>query len=78
MKIDFEFETKYGKFVDALHFEDSAVPDDATIEAMKQERVDNWVYHIENPPVAPPSKYKRDQAGQLILDVNGDPIPNGV
>jgi hypothetical protein len=44
MKIDFEFETPYGKFADALHFnDDEPLPSDAEIEAMKQQRLDNWV-----------------------------------
>jgi hypothetical protein len=50
MKIDFEFETQYGKFADALYFEDDAIPDEATIEAMKQERVDNWIAIVTAPP----------------------------
>lgn len=52
MKIDFEYQTKHGKFRDALHFY-GEVPDEATIEAMKQERLNNWIYAIENPPPAP-------------------------
>jgi len=43
MQIVFEVETAHGKFSDALYFEDDAVPDDATIEAMKQQRIDNWI-----------------------------------
>ena len=50
MKIDFEFGTQYGKFADALYFEDDAVPDDATIEAMKQDRVNNWIAIVTAPP----------------------------
>jgi hypothetical protein len=50
MKIDFEFETQYGKFADALYFEDDAIPDDATIEAMKQERLSNWIAIVTAPP----------------------------
>lgn len=76
MKIDFQFESKYGAFCDALYFEDDAVPDEATIEAMKQERFSNWLAHIESPP-PPRSKYQRDEQGNLILDANGDPIPTG-
>jgi hypothetical protein len=49
MKIDFEVETAHGKFADALYFEANAVPDDATIEALKQERVDNWIASITAP-----------------------------
>jgi hypothetical protein len=43
MKIDFEFETPYGKFADALWFPDGVVPSDEEIEAMKQERLNNWL-----------------------------------
>ena len=50
MQIIFEFETPHGKFCDALYFADDAVPDDATIEAMKQQRVDNWITAVTTPP----------------------------
>jgi hypothetical protein len=43
MKIDFEFETPYGKFADALWFSDGVVPSDEEIETMKQERLNNWI-----------------------------------
>lgn len=55
MKIDFEFETPYGKFADALWFPDGEdLPADAEIEAMKQQRLDNWILLVtpqETPPV---------------------------
>jgi hypothetical protein len=48
MKIDFEIDTEFGKFADALWFSDEeATPDDATLEIMKQERVNNWVQFIK-------------------------------
>ena len=50
MQIVFEFETQWGKFCDALHLDDDAVPDDATIAAMKQERLDNWIAAVTAPP----------------------------
>jgi hypothetical protein len=50
MKIDFSFDTKYGTFCDALYFEDDSIPSDADIEAMKQQRLANWIAFIENPP----------------------------
>ena len=75
MQIVFEFETQYGKFCDALYFEDDAIPDEATIEAMKQQRLDNWIAAVTAP--SPVSKYQRDENGKLILDANGDPIPSG-
>lgn len=51
MKIDFVFESKYGKFSDALWFpDDQPLPSDDEIEAMKQQRFDNWIAIIESPP----------------------------
>lgn len=51
VKIDFSFETQYGKFADALWFPDDQVPSDSEIEAMKQQRLDNWIAVITAPPV---------------------------
>ena len=53
MKIDFEFTTQYGKFADALWFPDDQVPDDATIESMKQQRLDNWIAAVTAPQDTP-------------------------
>lgn len=50
VKINFEFQTQYGKFADALWFPDDQMPDDATIESMKQERLNNWIAVITAPP----------------------------
>lgn len=43
MKIDFSIETEYGTFTDALYLSDDIVYSEEEIEAMKQERVSNWV-----------------------------------
>lgn len=43
MKINFQFNTPYGFFSDALYFEDDSVPSDDVIENMKQERLNNWL-----------------------------------
>lgn len=53
MKIDFEFTTAYGKFADALWFSDDQIPDAMTIEAMKQQRLENWIAAVapQDPPV---------------------------
>ena len=48
MKIDFEIETKYGIYRDALYLEDNLT--DQEVDAMKQQRVNNWIDAIENPP----------------------------
>ena len=43
MKIDFEFDTTYGKFGDALHFEGDYTPSESEIEVLKQQRLANWL-----------------------------------
>ena len=50
MKIDFEFDTPHGKFADALHLPDDHTMTDAEIEAMKQQRLDNWLAIVDAPP----------------------------
>jgi hypothetical protein len=51
MKIDFEFETAYGLFRDALHLPDDHGFTEAEIESMKEQRRDNWISVLEAPPV---------------------------
>lgn len=51
LRIDFEFETIYGVYRDALYLEDNHNFTEQEIAAMKQQRLDNWLYVIENPPV---------------------------
>jgi hypothetical protein len=51
MKIDFEYETQYGKFGDALYFSDAEpLPSDEEIEAMKLERLNNWLAIVTPQP----------------------------
>jgi hypothetical protein len=54
LKIDFEFDTPHGKFADALHLPDDHTFTDVEIEAMKQQRVDNWIAIVTAPPVETP------------------------
>ena len=55
LKVDFEFETPYGTFRDALYLAADHTFSDEQIAAMKQERLDNWLNIVENPaqPEAP-------------------------
>ena len=47
MKIDFEFETAYGKFADALWFsDDEPLPSDTEITALKHQRLGSWIAAI--------------------------------
>lgn len=50
IRIVFEYTTQYGIFRDALHLEENHGLSDEQIEAMKQERLNNWLSLIENPP----------------------------
>lgn len=50
IKIDFEFNTEHGIYRDALHLEDNHSFTEQEIEAMKQERVNNWINIVTNPP----------------------------
>jgi hypothetical protein len=52
MKIDFEFDTPNGVFRDAIHLTEDHTFTEAEIEAMKQQRLDNWLA-IVNAPVMP-------------------------
>lgn len=51
MKIDFEFQTDYGMFRDALYLPDDHGMTDDQIEAMKTERRDNWIAIVSAPSV---------------------------
>jgi hypothetical protein len=57
MKIDFEFDTPYGKFRDALHLPDNHGLSDAEIEAMKEQRRDNWIAVVTAPSVEPEPEF---------------------
>jgi hypothetical protein len=43
IKINFSFDTQYGTFADALILPDNHTFTDAEIEAIKQERLDDWI-----------------------------------
>jgi len=49
IKIDFEFDSQYGKFADALHLPDDHGLSDTQIQALKQERLDNWLAILNTP-----------------------------
>lgn len=51
MVIDFTFDTEYGSFSDALVLPDDHTFTDDEIEAMKQERLSNWIAIITAPPL---------------------------
>lgn len=50
MQIRFTFETQHGPFTDALYLDENHTFTEAEVEAMKQERLSNWLAIIESPP----------------------------
>jgi hypothetical protein len=52
-KIEFEFETQYGKFRDALYLPDDHIFTAEQIAEMQTERLNNWMLAVENPPPEP-------------------------
>lgn len=56
VSIEFEFDTQYGTFRDALVLPDDHGLSDAELEAMKQQRLDNWISVITAPPVDTPTE----------------------
>lgn len=54
IKIDFEFDSPYGVFRDALHLPENHGMTDAEIQTMKQQRFDNWIAIVNPPPVESP------------------------
>lgn len=54
IKIDFEFDSQFGVFRDALHLPDDHTFSEADIQAMKQQRFDNWIAIVTAPPVESP------------------------
>lgn len=50
LKIDFFFDTPHGRFADALHLPEDHTYTETEIDAMKQQRLDNWLAIITAPP----------------------------
>jgi hypothetical protein len=51
LKIDFSFDTNYGVFRDALYLPENHSLAPAEIDELKKQRLDAWVYAVENPPL---------------------------
>jgi hypothetical protein len=72
MKIDFEFQTPHGLFRDALHLPDDHTFTDEEIQAMKQQRVDNWIAVITAPSVEEPEQDYIEIDGVRYAKVGND------
>jgi len=70
VKIDFSFHSQYGTFTDALHLPDDHGLTQDEINAMQQQRFDNWVAII----TAPPPNYVLDAEGNVVFDADNNPV----
>lgn len=50
MQIRFIFDTEFGQFSDALNLPDDHQFSDSEIQAMKQQRLDNWLRVVTTVP----------------------------
>jgi hypothetical protein len=50
IKIDFEFDSQFGVFRDALHLPEDHGLTDAEIDTMRQQRFDNWLASVSLTP----------------------------
>ena len=65
IKIDFEVETEYGVYRDAITLPEDHTLSEEDINAIKQERVDAWISFI-NTPVEPTLNNEKD-----IIEIDG-------
>jgi hypothetical protein len=67
VQVVFTEKTSRGEFTDALYFtqEDFAKLDPDELKKRKQERVDNWIYILEN-PVELPTPTVEDYTAELV------------
>ena len=71
-KIDFSFDTPHGKFADALHLPDEHGFTEAEIQAIKEQRRDNWIAVVTAPP-APEPETTKEIAGEVYQKLEGVP-----
>ena len=69
IKIDFEFQTPHGQFRDALHLPENHEYTNEQIENMKQQRLDNWLAIINNPPQ---ENEIVEETNQSTIEISGE------
>jgi len=72
IKIDFQFETPHGKFADALHLPDDHTFTEEEIQAMKEQRRDNWIAIVTAPTVeVEPAPEPMPEPEPEYIEING-------
>jgi hypothetical protein len=79
-KINFEYQTKYGVFRDALHLPETPEYNQAQINEMQVERLNNWLNAIENPPTPEVEYVEIDGVQYEKVEIDGQIVlkPVGV
>lgn len=69
MKIDFSFETQYGKFADAIVLPDDHNLSDEAIEALKQQRLEHWIAAVTYVPTEEElAEMERQNIDESVVD----------
>jgi hypothetical protein len=71
IKIDFEFATPYGVFRDALYLPADHSYTQAQIAEMQAERLNNWLFIVENPPEPEPEIVEIDGVVYEKVEIDG-------
>lgn len=74
VRIDFEFTTRHGVYRDALYLPHNHDLSEAQIEALKQERLNNWFAVVENPPPPTPETVELDGVTYERVMVDGQVV----
>ena len=80
IKIDFEFQTNYGVFRDAIHLPVDHQYSQEQIIEMQSERLNNWLFALENPPAPKPDTIELNGVIYEKVEINGQVVlkPVGV
>lgn len=80
IKIDFEFQTPYGVFRDALYLPEAHAYTQEQIVELQSERLNNWLYAVENPPQPAPETVEIDGVTYEKVEIDGQVVlkPVGV
>lgn len=69
MKINFSFDTQYGKFADAIILPDNHSLSDEAIEVLKQQRLDNWIAVVTYVPTEEElAEMERQNIDESVID----------
>ena len=71
IKIDFAYETQYGWYRDALYLPEDNTYTQEEITAMEMERVNAWIYEVENPPAPEPEIVVIDGVEYIKVEIDG-------